>query len=69
MPVKLFTTLNKIEKIENVQNRFIIKQYHKFMDSSGASERHQNNNLKVIHYYVNYLGKDIFYLVLKVVIQ
>jgi hypothetical protein len=30
------------------------------MDSTGASERHQNNNLKVILSYVNYLGKDIF---------
>ena len=60
MPVKLSTTLDKIDKIENVQNRFLVKQYHKFMDSTGASERHQNNNLKVIHYYVNYLGKDIF---------
>ena len=29
------------------------------MDPTGASERHQNNNLKVIHHYVNYLGKDI----------
>jgi hypothetical protein len=60
MPVKLATTLDKIDKIENVQNRFLVKQYHKFMDSTGASEKHQNNNLKVIHYYVNYLGKDIF---------
>ena len=60
MPVKLSTTVDKIDKIENVQNRFLVKQYHKFMDSTGASERHQNNNLKVIHYYVNYLGKDIF---------
>ena len=60
MPVKLSTTLDKIDKIENVQNRFLVKQYYKFMDSTGASERHQNNNLKVIHYYVNYIGKDIF---------
>ena len=30
------------------------------MDSTGASEMHQNNNLKVIHYYVTYFGKDIF---------
>ena len=30
------------------------------MDSTGASERHQNNNLKVILSYVNYLGKDTF---------
>lgn len=43
MPVKLSTTLDKIYKIENIQNRLLIKQYHKFMDSTGASERHQNN--------------------------
>ena len=48
MPVKLSTTLEKLDKIENAENRFLVKQYHKFMDSSGASERHQNNNLKVI---------------------
>jgi hypothetical protein len=60
MPVKLSSTLNKIDNIENVQNRFLVKQYHKFMDSTGASERQLNNNLKVIHYYINYLGKDIF---------
>jgi len=60
MPVKLSTTLVKVDKIENIQNRFLVKQYHKFMDSTGASERHQNNNLKVILSYVNYLGKDIF---------
>jgi hypothetical protein len=60
MPVKLSTTLDKIERIENTQNRFLIKQYSKFMDSNGASERHQNNNLKVILSYNNYLGKDIF---------
>ena len=60
MPVKLSTTLEKIDKIENIQNRFLVKQYHKFMDSTGASERHQNNNLKVILSYVNYLGKDSF---------
>ena len=60
MPVKLSTTLDKIDKIENIQNRFLVKQYNKFMDSTGASERHQNNNLKVILSYVNYLGEDIF---------
>ena len=49
MPVKLSTTLDKIDKIENVQNRFLVKQYHNFMDSTGASERHQNNNLKIFN--------------------
>ncbi len=42
MPVKLSSTLNKIDNIENVQNRFLVKQYHKFMDSTGASERQLN---------------------------
>jgi hypothetical protein len=60
MPVKLSTTLEKIDKIENTQNRFLVKQYHKFMDSTGGSERHPNNNLKAILSYVNYLGKDPF---------
>ena len=39
MPVKLSTTLDKIDKIENIQNRFLVKQYHKFMESIGASEK------------------------------
>ena len=60
MPGKLTTTLHKIDKIENVQNRLLVKQYHKFMNSTGASERHQNNNLKVILSYLNYLDKDSF---------
>ena len=60
MPVKLSTTLEKIDRIENAQNRFLVKEYHKFMDSNGASERHQNNNLKVILSYVNYISKDTF---------
>jgi hypothetical protein len=59
MPVKLSTTVEKIGKIENVQTRLLVRQYHKFMDSTSASERHQINNLKVILSFVNYLGKDI----------
>ena len=30
------------------------------MDSTEASERRQNNNLKVILSYVNYLGKEAY---------
>lgn len=60
MPVKLSTTLDKIDKIENNQNRFLVKQYHEFTDSKEASERHHNNNLKVILSYVNYLGKEAY---------
>ena len=34
MPIKLSTTLEQIDNIENVQNRILVKQYHKFMDST-----------------------------------
>jgi hypothetical protein len=60
MPVKLSTTLHKIDQIVNTENRFLVKQYHIFMNSTCASERHQNNNLKVILSYLNYLGNDTF---------
>ena len=49
-----FNNFRKIDKIENNQNRLLVKQYHKFTDSTEASERHQNNNLKVILSYINY---------------
>ncbi|HZL21721.1 MAG TPA: hypothetical protein VFC05_00230 [Nitrososphaeraceae archaeon] len=39
------------------------------MDSTGATEWHHNNNVKVRHHYVNYFGKTFLYLPLKVVVQ
>ena len=48
IPVKLSQTLEQIDKIENNQNRLLVKQYHELTDSTEASERHQNNNRKVI---------------------
>ena len=58
MPVKLSTTLRKVDLIKNKDNRFLVKQYHEFMKSTGASERHQNNNLKAILSFVNYLDEE-----------
>lgn len=55
-----FNNIRKIDKIENSQNCFLVKQYNKFMISTGASERYQNNNLKVILSYVNYLEKNTY---------
>ena len=31
MPVKLSTTRNKIDLIDNTENRFLVQQYHTFM--------------------------------------
>ncbi|MGD1837960.1 MAG: hypothetical protein ACPKPY_07875, partial [Nitrososphaeraceae archaeon] len=59
MPTKLSTTVAKIDLIENKKNRKLIKNYHEFMKSTDASERHQNNNLKTMIYFANYIGSSI----------
>ena len=57
MPTKLSTTVNKIELIPNRKNSELIRKFHEFMKSNGASERHQNNNLKAVCNFANYLGR------------
>ncbi|HEY9386720.1 MAG TPA: hypothetical protein VIP70_06755 [Nitrososphaeraceae archaeon] len=56
MPTKLSTTTKKIELVQNPLSARLIFEFHKFMISNGSSERHQNNNLKAIISYANYLG-------------
>jgi integrase/recombinase XerD len=56
MPTKLSTTIKKIEAVPNRNNARLILEFHKFMQSNGSSERHQNNNLKAIISYAIYLG-------------
>ena len=48
MPTKLSTTVNKIRLIPNEENVKLVLKFHEFMKDNGASERHQNNNLKAI---------------------
>ena len=57
MPVKLSTTIGKIENISNAINREIIKEFLIYMNKNGSSEHHQNNNLKVVIAFDNFLGK------------
>ena len=59
MPTKLSTTIKKIESVRNPDNARLIFEFHKFMKSNGSSERHQNNNLKAIISYANYLGPNV----------
>lgn len=56
MPAKLSTTVAKIQLIPNAVNEKLVVQYHAFMIENGASERHQNNNLKIIIAYASFLG-------------
>ena len=63
MLAKLSTTVNKISLLSNEENTKLIQQFHEFMIENGASERHQNNNLKAILSFSNFVGltslKDI----------
>jgi len=56
MPTKLATTIEKIAGLPNKENSNKIKRFHEFMKSNGASERHQNNNLKSVISFANFLG-------------
>ena len=58
MPVKLSTTIAKIPNIPSLVNVDIVNEFLKYMKKNGSSEHHQNNNLKVVIAYANFLGKD-----------
>jgi hypothetical protein len=47
MPSKLSTTISKIPAIPNSINSSLITEFHTYLKTNGASERHQNNSLKV----------------------
>ena len=55
MPAKLSTTVNKIRLLSNPENAKLFLKFYEFMKENGASERHQNNNLKAIISYFIFL--------------
>jgi hypothetical protein len=59
MPMKLTTTIKKIEGIPNSINEKIINEFLGYMRKNGSSEHHQNNNLKAIISFANFLGKNV----------
>ena len=59
MPLKLSTTIGKIQKISNSKNIEIINDFLEYMRINGSSEHHQNNNLKVVLAFGNFIDKDI----------
>ena len=48
MPLKLSTTIGKIQNIGNRKNLEIINEILEYMKNNGSSDHHQNNNLKVV---------------------
>ena len=61
MPLKLSTTIGKIKKylIPRIE---IINEFLEYMRSNGSSEHHQNNNLKVVIAFGNFIEKVISFL-------
>jgi hypothetical protein len=58
MPTKLSTTVKKIELVPNSKNSELIHKFQEFMKSNSWSERHQNNNLKAVCNFANFLGQN-----------
>jgi len=59
MPTTLATTVKHIhDGVPNPINSQLIAEFHEFMKDNGASQRHQNNNLKTIIAYAEFLGAD-----------
>jgi hypothetical protein len=59
LPQKLTTTIDKIARVPNPINSSIIHEFHRYMQSSGCSEKNQNNNLKAISAFANFIGPDV----------
>ena len=51
MPLKLSTTIGKIQNIPNAKNIAIVNEFLEYMRSNNSSEHHQNNNFKNIWKY------------------
>jgi len=59
MPTTLSTTLRHIcDKVPNSVNSQLIADFHQYMKDNGTSQRHQNNNLKAIIAFADFLGSD-----------
>ena len=58
MPLKLSTTIGKIQNIPNSKNIEIINKILEYMRNNGSSEHLQNNNLKVVIAFGNFIGND-----------
>ena len=58
MPTTLSTTISKIQMVPNSINATLITDFHNYMVSNEASQRHQNNSLKMVIAFAKYLGPN-----------
>lgn len=65
MSTKLSTIVAKIPIVPNTKNAKLLKEFPEYLIETGASERHQENELLVMIYYANYLGQKIEFIQVK----
>jgi integrase/recombinase XerD len=60
MPMKLSTTIGKIQCVSNLTNKEKIGEFLEYLRNNGSSNSntHQNNNLKAVIGFGNFLGRD-----------
>ena len=68
MPVKLTTTIKKIASIPNSINSTLLSEFCQYMKSNGASESHQNNNLKALISFAHFWARMSLFMILNGVI-
>jgi integrase/recombinase XerD len=56
MPVRLSTTLNKINSLPNFTNAVLLNELNRYMKNNGASESHQNNCMKTMMAFAKFIG-------------
>jgi hypothetical protein len=59
MPVKLSTTISKIELLSNSVNSSLISDLYDYMKKNGLSESHINNTLKTNMLFSEFLGENV----------
>jgi integrase/recombinase XerD len=58
MVAKLSSTINKIQNLANSFNIETLPEFLIYIKENGSSERHQNDNLKIIIEFSNYLDHN-----------
>ena len=60
MPTLLTTTVRHIhDRVPNSVNSQLIADFHSYVKDNATPERHQNNNLKAIIAFAEFLGSEI----------
>jgi hypothetical protein len=56
MPVKLTTTINNLQLLENPTNSKLIFEFYTYLKSNNTSESYQNQNIKALINFAKFLG-------------